>query len=147
MSANEYAQIALAVFRMVLTVLLVVVTGLLIPWLRKECIPWLKERRLYGLISKFVQAAEKVYEYSENAGLDKKKYVIDALRDKGYEITDEIEAYIESAVQELDLFTTAAISGIADVFVDEDEWPEDEEDEDAQETETTVEEHEPTENT
>lgn len=147
MSANEYAQIALAVFRMVLTVLLVVVTGLLIPWLRKECIPWLKERRLYGLISKFVQAAEKVYEYSENAGLDKKRYVIDALRDKGYEITDEIEAYIESAVQELDLFTTAAISGIADVFVDEDEWPEDEEDEDAQETETTVEEHEQTENT
>lgn len=130
MSMNDYAQIALAVFRVVLTILAVVLTSILIPWLRHECIPWLKERRLYTLVSMFVQAAEKFYEYSENAGEDKKQYVIDALRDKGYEITDEVEAYIESAVEELDLFTMSAVSGIANTFVDDEEDLGDDEDDD-----------------
>lgn len=121
MNMNDYAQIALALFRVVLTAMAVIITSVLIPWLRKECIPWLKERRLYGLVSTFVQAAEKVYQNMSGAGTDKKQFVIDALRDKGYEITDEIAAYIESAVEELDLFTLSAVSGLADAFNDN-EW-------------------------
>ena len=143
MTMNDYAQIALSVFRVVLTIMLVVLTSVLIPWIRKEGIPWLKERRLYALVSKFVQAAEKMYEYSDGAAYEKKQYVINALRKKGYEITAEVEAYIESAVEELDLFTAAALSGLGEVFEDDldDDDNQDAETEDTSFAEPTDDEH------
>lgn len=121
-TVNELAQVALAAFRLIILVLTVVVGGLFIPWLKKEGIPWLKERRLYNLVCWFVAAAEKVYQYDENAGLDKYKYVINHLKDKGVEITEEVQGYIESAVNELDLFTAEAFGNILEAIeFDEDE--------------------------
>ena len=63
-------------------------------------IPWLKEKRIYGLVKQFVQSAEK---WAETHDINKKQFVIDLLTDKGVKITPVIEALIESAVQELDI--------------------------------------------
>ena len=120
-NVNDYAQIALAAFRLVLTVITVVMGCIVLPWLRKDGIPWLKEHRLYALVSKFVFAAEKVYEYDVNASRDKYEYVISKLADKGVEITDEVRGYIESAVEELDIITMEAMNGVVDIFDDEEE--------------------------
>ena len=130
---NDWAQIALIIFRLVLAVLTAVSGCIIIPWLRREGIPWLKEHRLYGLVSKFVFAAEKTYQNAENAGEDKYKYVIECLTNKGIEITNEVRDYIESAVEELDLFTLEALGGLADLFIED----YDEEEEDEQEADET----------
>lgn len=63
-------------------------------------IPWLKEKRVYGVISQFVHAAEK---YAQTHQIDKKEWVIEHLKEKGIKVTNEIEALIESAVEELDV--------------------------------------------
>ena len=34
-------------------------TALVIPWLKDTGLPWLKEKRLYSIVKKFVEAAEK----------------------------------------------------------------------------------------
>ena len=47
---------------------------------------------------------------------EKKYYVIDLLIDKGYTITDEVEAFIESAVKELDMAVDAGFAEIVDEF-------------------------------
>lgn len=103
----------------VLAAILAVITCLLLPWVKKTVIPfvkrtivpWLKEKRLYTIVSRFVQAAEK---YNKSHAIDKKQWVIGLLKDKGIDITPEVEAYIESAVQELDIAidnTASAIYG------------------------------------
>lgn len=120
MNMNDWAQIALAIFRAALTAVSVVAAAVVIPWLRKELIPWLKDRRVYGMITRLVQAAEKVWQYDEAAGQEKYKYVVNILKAKGIEITDEVEAYIESAVKELDLVTMGVMNNIADEFDEDD---------------------------
>ena len=35
-------------------------TALVIPWLKDTGLPWLKEKRLYSIVKKFVEAAPKV---------------------------------------------------------------------------------------
>ena len=116
MNMNDWAQIALAIFRAALTVVSVVVAAVVIPWLRNEFIPWLKERRMYSTVTRLVQAAEKLWQYDDAAGNDKYKYVVDILKGKGVEITDEVAAYIESAVKELDLVTMGVMNGVTSEF-------------------------------
>lgn len=81
----------------------VVVTAFVVPWLKNSAIPWLKEKRLYGLCTKFVRAAEKLAESGIIDKSTKKHYVIGLLEEKGVDITLEVDAFIESAVEELDL--------------------------------------------
>ena len=44
----------------IITICGLIFTGVFIPWLVKTGIPWLKEKRLYTIVSTFVKAAEKM---------------------------------------------------------------------------------------
>lgn len=63
-------------------------------------VPWLKEKGLYDIVKKMVQGAEK---WSETMDIDKKEWVIERLEARGIEVTDYVEALIESACEELDI--------------------------------------------
>ena len=67
-------------------------------------LPWLKEKRIFSIVEKFVQAAEKL---NEGGKLDvpKKVYVMNQLSLAGIEITEKVEAMIEAAVKQLDIDT------------------------------------------
>ncbi len=75
-------------------------------------VPWLKEKRLMGIVRKAVEAAEKLSEHTE---LDKKEYVRRVLACAGIKLNETVEAMIEGCVLELDLL----ISNIKDPETDE----------------------------
>ena len=56
---------------------------------------------LYSAINKFVKAAEQTYKEVDATGEIRFDYVAGLVRELGYEVTEEITAYIESAVFEL----------------------------------------------
>lgn len=91
-----------------LTILLLIFSRIIIPELTGTVIPWLKEKRLDGIIMKYVEAAEKMAE-SGQLSTPKKDYVLMLLEQRGIKITDEIDAAIESAVIELDLASAQAL--------------------------------------
>lgn len=123
---NEFLNIlASNAIEFAFAILLAVITCFLIPWARSTAapfiagtvVPWLKEKRLYGIVKHFVEAAEKL---SENNTINKKEYVVHLLESKGIEITDEVEAYIESAVINLDRTVSEMIDVITEAPVIED---------------------------
>ena len=67
-------------------------------------VPYLKKKNIYDTVKKLVQAAEKL---AENANIDKKAWVKAELSRLGVKmtaVTDTlIDAFIESAVKELDI--------------------------------------------
>lgn len=63
-------------------------------------VPWLKEKKLYGIVKKAVYAAEK---WAETHEIDKKAYVVGKLEAAGIKVTPVVDAFIESAVKELDI--------------------------------------------
>lgn len=91
------------VLDMVLAVLSIIVGVYLIPLIKKELKPWMEERRVYGLVSKFVEAAEKLAETGVIEKVDKKNTVLKLLENNGIKVTSTVEAFIESAVKQLDL--------------------------------------------
>ena len=95
-----------------------VFSGVVIPWFVKTVIPWLKEKRLYGIVEKFVKAAEKKAEAGSLAKPLKKDYVIGLLEERGITITNEIDAFIEAAVKELDNAVQSAVLEVAGVIED-----------------------------
>lgn len=95
------------VLEIVAAIISVLVAGIVIPWIKTEMVPFLKEKRLYNIVSIGVNAAEKLAEGTEMSGFDKKQYVIRYLTSKGIVITEEVEAFIESACHDLDLITDA----------------------------------------
>ncbi len=66
-------------------------------------IPYLKEKKLYGLLKKLVSAAEKLALSCAIPKEEKKSYVISRLHEYGIKVTPFIEALIEAAVFELDI--------------------------------------------
>lgn len=117
------------ILKFVIAAMSIVLSGIVLPWLRDTAIPWLTEKRLYNLCKQFVQAAEKLAESGALAKEDKKKYVVDLLTAKGVLVTEEIEAFIESAVEELDIAINAGMDMIVDEFeytdgdMDEEDMP------------------------
>lgn len=63
-------------------------------------IPWLKEKRLYDTIVKHVRAAEKL---AQNNDINKLDWVVGKLNEAGVSVTPSIHTMIECAVQELDI--------------------------------------------
>ena len=121
---EEFAKLIIPnLLEFVVSLMLTVVSCFLLPWIRRVAapfiretvVPWLKEKRLYGIVQHFVEAAEKL---AENNTIDKKEYVLNMLRDKGIEITPEIEAYIESAVKKLDLTVNDVVGEITGAIKD-----------------------------
>lgn len=87
-------------------------TALVIPWLKDTGLPWLKEKRLYSIVKKFVEAAEKQAEAGTIDKATKKRFVVELLEANGITVTPEINAFIEAAVKELDLAEKNAIGEI-----------------------------------
>ena len=90
-------------FDVVISVLSVVVGVYVIPLLKTELKPWLEEKRIYNLVSKFVEAAEKLVETGVLSKADKKQWVIELLEKNGVTVDSKTEAFIEAAVKQLDL--------------------------------------------
>lgn len=115
-----YSEIASAILQIVCALIGLVMTAVVVPWLKGVAIPWMKEKRIYGLVSKFVYAAEKLAETGVIDKESKKDYVVELLKRKGYAVTDEVEAFIESAVKELDMSFESGIGEILDTFGEDD---------------------------
>lgn len=102
MIMGMWNEVLNVVWRLVNVVLAAMVGEILLPWMKQQLIPWLKERHLQRVVAVFVQAAEKLAESGQIDKTDKHDYVVAMLRSKSIEITPEIDAFIESAVVDLD---------------------------------------------
>lgn len=112
---NEvWIEVCMLLLRVVIVLCVGAVTKYALPWLTDTVIPWLKDKRVYSTICRFVRAAEKLAETGAIERADKKSYVVGLLNAKGITVTPEVEAMIESAVLELDL----AIDEIGALFFD-----------------------------
>lgn len=100
------------VLEMVIAIISIVVSVYLIPLIKTELKPWLEEKRIYNLVSKFVKAAEKLAESGVIPKTDKKSKVIEFLEFKGITITPEVDGFIESACKELDLVANTIVETI-----------------------------------
>lgn len=116
-----YTKIAGGVLQIVCVLIGILLTAVIVPWLKASVIPWMKEKQLYSLVKKFVQAAEKLAETGALEREDKKQYVVDLLERKGYKVDGEIDAFIESAVKELDMIMKAGWGEIIEAFEEEPE--------------------------
>ena len=61
----------------------------------------MEDEKLKDLVSVFVSAAEQQYKAMEHSGANKKDYVTSELAKLGYELTEYLNALIESAVYKL----------------------------------------------
>lgn len=87
----------------VLEIALLALIGVITHYVKTALIPWLKDKQLYTTVQRFVQAAEKLSASGViGSGDDKKDLVVRLLQEKGIEYTQEVNALIESAVEELD---------------------------------------------
>lgn len=114
-----YSEIASGVLQIVCALIGILFTAVVLPWVKNELIPWLKDKHLYSVVQKFVQAAEKLAETGAISPDSKKQYVIRLLTRRGYAVSSEVDAFIESAVKELDLAVGAGIEEIVTEFVGE----------------------------
>ena len=94
---NEILNNALYI---IMSLAIVVVTRYLVPYLKAR-LTAAEQEGLIQLIENLVQAAEQLFT-AEKSGEQKKEYVVSALAGKGIEITEPINAMIESAVYNLD---------------------------------------------
>ena len=88
--------------------ILSIVFALVIVVISRYFIPYLKTRlekegqeQLVEIIENLVQAAEQIFS-GEKMGKQKKEYVVKALAADGIEVTESVNAMIESAVYSLD---------------------------------------------
>ena len=69
----------------------------------KVLIPWIKEWRIYSFVKKAVRSAEKLAAAGSLDKAEKKNYVIALLENKGIVVNRIVLAFIEAAVEELDI--------------------------------------------
>ena len=98
----------------ILGILSIVVSYYVLPAIKNDFVPFLKEKRVYNLVEKFVGAVEKLAETGVIERFDKKKKVIELLESKGVVVNDEVEAFIEGAVKQLDLITNTVVDTVTE---------------------------------
>jgi hypothetical protein len=114
------------VSKIILLLIEIAVAVIVIPFIKKTVVPWLKEKHIYSKVQRFVRAAEKL---GDTGAIDKdakKAYVEELLMKCGITLTDEVLAMIESAVEELDKLGGAVLEALGGE-VDAAEIPEGEE--------------------
>lgn len=88
------------ILELILAVLGVVVTAVLVPWLRARTTE-AQQAQINALVGLAVQAAEQLYAGS-GRGEEKKRYVLDWLSARGIKLDeDAVDAAIEAAVYKL----------------------------------------------
>ena len=89
--------------------------GVVTYYVKTVVIPWMNDKEIYTTVKRYVQAAEKLASTGEiSSGAEKKNFVLALLRKKGLHCTPEVEALIESAVQELDQLKKQATEALID---------------------------------
>lgn len=111
-----YTEIASGVLKIIVALIGILMTAVVLPWLKGSAFPWLRDKQLYSTAKKFAQAAEKLAETGAIDRGDKLDYVVGLLIRKGFEIDDVTRAFIESAVKEIDMAVLQGVSEIADAF-------------------------------
>ena len=96
------------VLELVLTFISAIIAYYVIPAIKTDLVPWLKEKRLYGTVKKFVQAAEKLAEAGTIEKKDKSQYVIGLLEENGIAVDNTVRAFIESSCKEIDIVVGVA---------------------------------------
>lgn len=107
------------VLEIIATIISLVVAYYVIPYIKSDLIPWLKEKHLYNMVKSFVQAAEKLAESNVIPKSEKKQKVIELLENKGITVDATIDAFIESCVKELDIVTSTIYEEIIEVETEE----------------------------
>lgn len=107
-----WEEVASAALKLVLTIASALVSIVLIPYLKNVVVPWLQEKHIYDLCVKFVRAAEKMSDSNYISKEDKKKFVIEMLEARGVKVTATVDAFIESAVGNLDDFFASQYTDI-----------------------------------
>lgn len=96
------------VLDIIIAIITIIVSYYVIPCIKNDLVPWLEDKRLYGIVKTLVQAAEKLADSGSIQKCDKKQYVINFLKDQGIEITGKVDTFIESCVKELDFVIDTA---------------------------------------
>lgn len=107
------------VFEIVLTIISLTISYYVIPCIKNDLIPWLKEKHLYNMVKKFVQAAEKMADSGAINKVDKKAKVIEFLEGKGITVDKTVEAFIESCVKELDNIASVVYEQVIETETEE----------------------------
>ena len=109
------------ILEIILTIISLVVSYYIIPCIKSDLIPWLKEKRIYSIVKNLVQAVEKMAETGAIDKATKKAKVIELLQSKGITIDSTIEIFIESCVKELDMLASIVVEEIVetDCTIDE----------------------------
>ena len=102
------------ILEIILMIISIVIARYVIPYIKSDLIPWLKEKRLYGIVKSFVQAAEKMAESGLIPKIDKKATVVKLLEGKGIVVDAIVDAFIESCVKELDMLTSTIYEEIVE---------------------------------
>ena len=113
---GEYTQVVESLYKAFYLVLCTVFTAVLIPWLKRTVYPWLEDKRLMGLVRQFVMAAEKLASTGEIDKSHKKSYVVKLLTSHGIEVNSRMDAFIEGAVEELDLAAQTAVTKLRETL-------------------------------
>lgn len=88
------------------------------PFVRETIIPWLKEHRLKALAESLVHGAEQLAKSGQITKEAKLQYVLDALKSKGVEITEEVRMIVEGAVLDLDKTGKGLIQVVLEILED-----------------------------
>lgn len=109
------------ILEIILAIVSTVIAYYVIPYIKSDLIPWLKEKRIYSKVKKFVQAVEKLAESGAIDKKDKNEKVVELLQSNGIVVDSNVKAFIESCVKELDMAASVFIDEIieADCAIDE----------------------------
>lgn len=102
----------------IVTIISLVIACYVIPCIKNDLVPWLKEKRLYNVVKNFVQGVEKLSEVGVISKSDKKAKVVELLKNKGIVVDATTDAIIESCVKELDIATSLIYREIMDTDVE-----------------------------
>lgn len=97
-------------------VIAIVFSCVVLPWVVKTAIPWMKEKRVYDFVKKIVLAAEKLAEAGTIGKESKLDYVTAVLKKRGIEVDAAMRALIECAVAELDYELTHSMMSLVDAI-------------------------------
>lgn len=97
-------------------IIVIAFSVVIIPWVVKTAIPWMKEKRVYDFVRKIVVAAEKLAEAGTISKESKLDYVIAVLQKRGIEVDAPMRALIECAVAELDYELTHSMMSLVDAI-------------------------------
>lgn len=102
------------ILEIILTIISLVISCYVVPCIKSDLIPWLKEKRIYAIVKNFVQAVEKMAETGVIDKTTKKAKVIELLKSKGITVDSTVETFIESCVKELDMLASVVVEEIVE---------------------------------